>query len=82
LVNYCHKAPHKNKFTLNQRPRVQVEANDWKDQAAVFGEDPYPLGIRAMRKTVERAIQGSLEQGMLRNPLKVEDLYFKTTLGT
>jgi 4,5-dihydroxyphthalate decarboxylase len=61
---------------------LYFEANDWKEQSAVFGEDPYPIGIRAMRKTVERAIQGSLEQGMLRKPMKVEDLYFQTTLDT
>ncbi len=58
------------------------EGKDWKEQAAVFGEDPYPLGLRAMRKTIERAIQGSLEQGLLRKPIKVEDLYFHTTLDT
>ncbi len=56
--------------------------NDWKEQAAIFGEDPYPLGIRAMRKTIERAIQGSLEQGLIRKPIKVEELYFSTTLDT
>jgi 4,5-dihydroxyphthalate decarboxylase len=54
----------------------------WRKQAAVFGEDPYPLGLKAMRKTVERAIRGSLEQGLIRKPIKVEDLYFRTTLDT
>jgi 4,5-dihydroxyphthalate decarboxylase len=54
----------------------------WRKQTAVFGEDPYPLGLRAMRKTVERAIRGSLEQGLIRKPLKVEELYFRTTLDT
>ncbi len=54
----------------------------WRKQTAVFGEDPYPLGIKAMRKTIERAIQGSLEQGLIRKPIKVEDLYFRTTLDT
>ena len=61
---------------------LYFEANDWKEQSAVFGEDPYPLGLRAMRKTIERAIQGSLEQGLIRKPIKVEDLYFHTTLDT
>jgi predicted solute-binding protein len=61
---------------------LYFEENDWKEQAAVFGEDPYPLGLRAMRKTVERAVQGSLEQGLIRKPIKVEDLYFHTTLDT
>jgi 4,5-dihydroxyphthalate decarboxylase len=53
-----------------------------RKQAAVFGEDPYPLGVKAMRKTVERAIRGSLEQGLIRKPINIEDLYFRTTLDT
>jgi hypothetical protein len=35
-----------------------------------------------MRKNIERAIQGSVEQGMLRKPIRIEDLYFHTTLDT
>src|SRR5208337_2426674 len=54
----------------------------WREQEAVFGEDPYPLGIKAMRKTIERAIQGSFEQGLIRKPVKVEEVYFRTTLDT
>ena len=46
------------------------------------GEDPYPIGIRAMGKNIERAIQGSLEQGLLRKPLRLEDVYYRTTLKT
>jgi 4,5-dihydroxyphthalate decarboxylase len=65
-----------------QSAYLYFEGNDWKEQATVFGEDPYPLGLRSMRKTVERAIQGSLEQGLIRKPIKVEDLYFHTTLDT
>ncbi len=56
--------------------------NDDREQAAVLGEDPYPLGLHKMGKTIERAIQGSLEQGLLRRPIKLEDLYFRTTLDT
>ena len=54
----------------------------WREQEAVFGADPYPLGIKAMRKTIERAIQGSFEQGLIRKPVKVEEVYFRTTLDT
>jgi hypothetical protein len=35
-----------------------------------------------MGRTVERAIQGSLEQGLLRRPLRLEDIYYRTTLNT
>jgi 4,5-dihydroxyphthalate decarboxylase len=65
-----------------QNAYLYFEGNARKRQAAVFGEDPYPLGLRAMRKTVERAVQGSQEQGLIRKPIKVEDLYFPSTLDT
>jgi len=65
-----------------QSTYLYFEAHDWKEQSAVFGEDPYPLGLRAMRKTIERAIQGSLEQGLITKPIKVEDLYFSATMDT
>jgi 4,5-dihydroxyphthalate decarboxylase len=61
---------------------LYFEGSDWKEQSAVFGEDPYPMGLRAMRKTIERAIQGSLEQGLIRKPIKIEELYFRATLDT
>jgi len=55
---------------------------DLEEQRAVLGEDPYPLGLGAMGRNVERAIQGSLEQGLLTKPLRLEDIYFRTTLKT
>jgi 4,5-dihydroxyphthalate decarboxylase len=55
---------------------------DRQEQAAVLGEDPYPLGLRAMGKNVERAIRGSMEQGLLIKPLRLEDIYYRTTLNT
>jgi len=54
---------------------------DFEEQAAVFGDDPYPIGLGAMSKAVERAIQGSHEQGLLRRPLRLEDIYYRTTLN-
>jgi len=55
---------------------------DQQEQAAVLGDDSYPLGLSAMGKNVERAILGSLEQGLLRKPLRLEDIYYRTTLNT
>jgi 4,5-dihydroxyphthalate decarboxylase len=55
---------------------------DFQEQAAVLGEDPFPLGLRAMGNNIERAIQGSLEQGLLTKPLRLEDIYYRTTLKT
>src|SRR5438552_15936415 len=55
---------------------------DFGEQAAIFGDDPYPIGVRAMGKTVERVIRGSMEQGLLRRPLRLEDIYYRTTFNT
>ena len=62
--------------------QLYFPGKDQQEQAAVFGEDPYPLGLRAMGRNVERAIQGSLEQGLLTKPLRLEDIYYRTTLNT
>ena len=61
---------------------LYFQGNDHQAQAATFGEDPYPLGLKAMRPTVERAMQASLEQGLIRKPTTVENIYHPTTLNT
>jgi 4,5-dihydroxyphthalate decarboxylase len=66
----------------SQAAYLYFPGNDVRAQAEVLGDDPYPLGLRAMGKNIERAIQGSLEQGLLRRRLRLEDVYFRTTLGT
>jgi hypothetical protein len=66
----------------SQGAYLYFPGKDFQEQAAVLGDDPYPIGIRAMGKNVERAIQGSLEQGLLRKPLRLEDVYYRTTLNT
>ena len=35
-----------------------------------------------MGKNVECAIRGSVEQGLLTRPLRLEDIYYRTTLDT
>jgi 4,5-dihydroxyphthalate decarboxylase len=65
-----------------QSAYLYFPGKDFQEQAAVLGEDPYPIGSRAMGKNIERAIQGSLEQGLLRKPLRLEDVYYRTTLRT
>ena len=62
--------------------RVYFPGQDVAEQSAVIGDDPYPLGLAAMSRTIERAIRGSVEQGLLRKPLALDDIYFRTTLKT
>jgi 4,5-dihydroxyphthalate decarboxylase len=66
----------------HQATYLYFPGKDFQEQAAVLGDDPYPIGLRAMGKNVERAIQGSLEQGLLTKPLRLEDIYYRTTLDT
>ncbi len=65
-----------------QSAYMYFPGQDFQDQDQALGGEPYPIGIRAMGKNVERAIQGSLEQGLITKPIALEDLYFHTTLNT
>jgi 4,5-dihydroxyphthalate decarboxylase len=56
--------------------------NHFEEQARVFGEDPFPMGLKAMRKTLQRAMQGSLEQGLIRKPLNIDEIYHPLTRET
>jgi 4,5-dihydroxyphthalate decarboxylase len=62
--------------------RVYFPGQDFAEQSAAIGDDPYPIGLAMMRRTIERAIQGSVEQGLLKKPLALDDIYFRTTLNT
>jgi 4,5-dihydroxyphthalate decarboxylase len=66
----------------SEATRTYFPGRDFAEQSLVIGEDPYPLGLAAMRHTTERAIRGSVEQGLLSKPLALDDIYFRTTLKT
>ena len=65
-----------------QSAYLYFEGDDFKEQAEIFGEDPYPMGLKAMRRTLERAVQASLEQGLIRKPVNLEEVYHPDTLAT
>lgn len=46
----------------------------------IFGDDPYPYGIKANRKLVETLIDFSYEQGLTTKKMKVEELFAESTL--
>ena len=62
--------------------RVYFPGRDFAEQRAVIGDDPYPLGLAAMGPNIERAVKGSVEQGLLTRPLALDEIYFRTTLKT
>jgi 4,5-dihydroxyphthalate decarboxylase len=57
-------------------------ANTLEQERALYGPDAFPIGLKAMRPTLERAMRGSLEQGLIRNPINIEDMYHPSTRGT
>lgn len=65
-----------------QSTTLYYPGRDTEEQRAVIGDDPYPLGLAAMGRNIERAISGSLEQGLLTRRLGLEDIYYRTTLRT
>jgi 4,5-dihydroxyphthalate decarboxylase len=62
--------------------RLYFPGRDLAAERAVFGDDPYPLGLAAMGRNIERAIAGSVEQGLLTKPLALDEIYYRTTLKT
>ena len=65
-----------------QAAYLYFPGNDFQAQATALGADPYPLGLRAMGTNITRAIQGSVEQGLLAKPLQLDEVYYRTTLNT
>jgi len=47
----------------------------------IFGEDPYPYGVKANRTMLETLIDFSHEQGLTSKKAKVEELFAESTLG-
>ena len=83
-----YRAFQRSKEIAFQRARQQESSYlyfqnaDFQEQAAVFGADPYPFGIKNMRPMLDRLFQGSLEQGLITKPITAEDVYHPTTLDT
>jgi 4,5-dihydroxyphthalate decarboxylase len=47
----------------------------------IFGEDPYPYGVKANRDMLQTIIDFSFEQGLTPEKAKIEDLFAPITLG-
>lgn len=46
----------------------------------MFGEDPYPYGVKGNRTMLETLIDYSQEQGLTSEKLKIEGLFAPSTL--
>ena len=56
--------------------------NTLEEERKVYGDDAFPIGLKVMRKTLDRAMQGSLEQGLIRKPFNIEAMYHPATQTT
>jgi 4,5-dihydroxyphthalate decarboxylase len=51
----------------------------FEEERKVFGDDPWPHGIKKNRANLERFIAYSLDQGLMDRKLEVEELFAKST---
>jgi 4,5-dihydroxyphthalate decarboxylase len=62
-------------------PSGLVFGNEYLAQTRrIFGEDPYPYGVKANRGMLETILDYSVEQGLTPSRLKIEDLFAPSTL--
>lgn len=54
--------------------------SEWENTKKLMGEDFWPYGIKKNRKTLEAAVTYSYEQGLIKQRLKIEDLFCQSTL--
>ena len=69
--------------TFSRYPRVSTLA--WhlsyqEEEQALLGPDPYPYDFAHNRHAVETAVRYATEQGLIRTPAAVEDLFAPSTL--
>jgi 4,5-dihydroxyphthalate decarboxylase len=65
-----------------QEASLYFPTDTLEQERAIYGDDFFPIGLKAMRKTLERAMQGSLEQGLIRKPINIDEIYHPSTRGT
>lgn len=53
-----------------------------EEQNRILGEDPWSIGLEPNRKTLEKLIEYSLDQGMMKKRMELEELFYHSTLDT
>ena len=54
----------------------------FEEEKKIFGDDPWPHGVRKNRANLERFIGYSLDQGLIDKKLEVEELFTRSTLDS
>ena len=58
------------------------EAKDFQEQATFFGEDPYPLGIKANEKMLNILFKNAFDHGLTKRQIKIEEVFYHSVLDT
>lgn len=53
-----------------------------EEERSIFGEDPWPYGVRRNRSNLERFMEYSGDQGLIKRALAVEELFVSTTIDS
>jgi 4,5-dihydroxyphthalate decarboxylase len=61
---------------------LYFNGNDADSQSALFGDDPFPYGIKANQKMLELLYRNSHEEGLTHKLARVQDLFHPSTLDT
>lgn len=54
----------------------------FEEERKIFGQDPWPHGVKKNRANLERFVDYSLDQGLIEKKLAVEELFDSHTLGS
>ena len=83
-----YDAFERSKQEAYRRARAAQEAylifpgDDFDQQAAMFGADPYPSGLAANRRMLAMAGQESFEEGLIGQPPDVDSLFWQSVRAT
>ena len=72
---------HFNRKLMDSIPTALFFGREYLEMTQeIFGNDPFPYGMKANRKMLEALIQLSHEQGLITKKPAVEDLFAASTL--
>jgi 4,5-dihydroxyphthalate decarboxylase len=69
------------KLRAGRIEKMTPSDDNYKRVMEITGKDPLPYGIEPNRAVIDNLISSALEQGILKKPVKVDDLFARETLG-
>lgn len=69
-------------YRRDRSTRMLFKGDDEEEQAALFGADPYPSGLKANRAMLQRGLQQSLSEELIHAPIDIDSLWCESLRGT